>query len=351
MKSPLRSAALLFVGLLALSACQPSASGSPQSEAPASGAPSGEALSGDIQISGSSTVLPISNHVFEAFTAVHADVTGFVDGPGTGDGFALFCNDEIDIADASRTISDDEVATCEAAGIEYVELKVGIDGISVITSAEDTALECLSFLDLYALMGPESQGFDTWDAANGLAAELAEQFGDEFGESHAPYPAEALTITAPGEESGTYDSFVDLVFGDIAEARKQDAVMQPDYQASPDDNVIIEGVAGTPDAPYTLGFVGFAYAVENTDRVTLLPVDGGDGCTPATEDTIAAAEYPISRYLYIYPNTARADANPAVQAFVDFYLSDEGIAAVSEQGYVQLADADLEATRSAWDGR
>ncbi len=160
----------------------------------------------------------------------------------------------------------------------------------------------------------------------------------DFGESHAPYPAEALTITAPGEESGTYDSFVDLVFGDIAEARKQDAVMQPDYQASPDDNVIIEGVAGTADAPYTLGFVGFAYAVENTDRVTLLPVDGGDGCTPATEDTIAAAEYPISRYLYIYPNTARADANPAVQAFVDFYLSDEGIAAVSEEGYVQLAE-------------
>ena len=200
-------------------------------------------------------------------------------------------------------------------------------------------------------MGPESQGFENWDAANGLAAELAKQFGTDFGESHAPYPADALTITAPGEESGTYDSFVDLVFGDIAEARKQDAVMRPDYQASADDNVIIEGVAGTADAPSTLGFVGFAYAVENTDRVQLVPVDGGDGCTPATEDTIAAAEYPISRYLYIYPNLASVSDEPAVAAFVDFYLSDEGIAAVSEEGYVQLADADLEATRSAWEAR
>ncbi len=221
----------------------------------------------------------------------------------------------------------------------------------MITSSEDTALECLSFLDLYALMGPESQGFDNWSAADALAGELATEFGSDQGESHAPYPDEVLTITAPGEESGTYDSFVDLVFGDIAEARKQDEVMRPDYQASGDDNVIIEGVAGTADAPYTLGYVGFAYAVENVDRVTLLPVDGGDGCTPATEDTIAAAEYPISRYLYIYVNTARADASPAVQGFVDFYLSDEGIAAVSEEGYVQLADADLEATRAAWEGR
>jgi phosphate transport system substrate-binding protein len=348
-KSPLRPAALLFVGLLALSACQPSASESPgQSEAPAS---SGESLSGEVQISGSSTVLPISNHVFEAFTGANADVTGFVDGPGTGDGFALFCNDEIDIADASRTISDDEAALCEEAGVEYVELKIGIDGIAVITSAEDTALECLSFLDLYALMGPESQGFENWSDADALAAELATEFGTDYGESHAPYPAEPLTITAPGEESGTYDSFVDLAFGDIAEARGQEAVMAAGYQPSPDDNVIIEGVAGTPDAPYTLGYVGFAYAVENVDRVTLLPVDGGDGCTPADEATIAAAEYPISRYLYIYPNTARADDNPAVQAFVDYYLSDEGIAAVSEEGYVSLGEADLSATRAAWEGR
>jgi phosphate transport system substrate-binding protein len=348
----MRAAALLFIGLLALSACQPSASESPdESMGPESAGPSMEALTGDIQISGSSTVLPISNLVFEAFTGMHPDVTGFVDGPGTGDGFALFCNNETDISDASRAISEEEAATCADAGVEYVELKVAIDGLSVITSAENTALECLSFLDLYALLGPESQGFENWSDATALAEELEAELGTDFGESHAPYPDEVLTVTAPGEESGTFDSFVELVIADIAEARGTDETTRPDYTPSGDDNVIIEGVAGTADAPFTLGWVGFAYAVENTDRVHLVAVDGGDGCTPATEDTIAAAEYPISRYLYIYPNLASATDGSAVEAFVDFYLSDEGIANVSTAGYVQLASSDLEATRSAWEGR
>jgi phosphate transport system substrate-binding protein len=345
-KHPLRSAALLFVGLLVLAACQPSAS-----EGPESAAPSGDALSGDIQISGSSTVLPISSRVFEAFAGLHPEVTGFVDGPGTGDGFALFCNGETDISDASRAISDDEIAACDASGVGYVELKVAIDGLSVITSVENSEIDCLSFLDLYALLGPESQGFANWSDADALAAELEAELGAEFGESHAPYPDEVLTVTAPGEESGTFDSFVELVIADIAEAREADETTRPDYQSSGDDNVIIEGVAGSADAPFTLGWVGFAYAIENVDRVRLLAVDGGDGCTPATEDTIAAAEYPISRYLYIYPNLANVGDEPALEAFVDFYLSDEGITEVSEAGYVQLAEADLAATRSAWESR
>lgn len=353
MSSSVRAAALVVIGLLAVAACQPSASDSPaQSDAPdGSAAPSGEALSGDVQISGSSTVLPISNLVFEAFADAHSDVTGFVDGPGTGDGFALFCNDEIDIADASRAISEEEIGLCEEASVEYVELKIAIDGIAVITSAQNTAVECLSFLDLYALVGPESQGFTTWADANDLADELATEFGSEYGETHAPYPDEALTITAPGDESGTFDSFVDLALGDIAEARGQEVTTRPDYRAQSDDNVIIEGVAGSADAPSTLGWVGFAYASENTDRVTLVSVDGGDGCTDADAETISAAEYPISRYLYIYPNTAHADAEPAVQGFVDFYLSDEGLAFVSEAGYVQLHEDDLAASREAWGGR
>jgi phosphate transport system substrate-binding protein len=337
-KSPFRPAALLVVGLLALSACQPSASGSP-SEAPGSAAPSGAALTGDIQVSGSSTVLPITSRVFEAFTGLHPDVTGFVDGPGTGDGFALFCNNETDISDASRAIRDDEIASCEKSGVEFVELKVAIDGLSVISSVDNDAVDCLSFLDLYALLGPESQDFTSWSDADALASELEAQLGGEFGESHAPYPDEVLTVTAPGEESGTF------------EARKADETTRPDYQSSGDDNVIIEGVAGTPDAPYTLGWVGFAYAIENVDRVKLLAVDGGNGCTPATEDTIAAAEYPISRYLYIYANLANVADEPALEAFVDYYLSDEGIAEVSEAGYVQLAEADLASTRADWEGR
>jgi phosphate transport system substrate-binding protein len=342
-KPRLRPAALLVAGALLLAACQPSSSEVP------SGGEGG--LSGDIQVSGSSTVLPISNLVFEAFVDMHDGVTGFVDGPGTGDGFALFCAGEIDIADASRAIREEEAALCADAGIEHVELKVAIDGIAVITSALNTGIECLSFLDLYALIGPESQGFETWADANDLADELATELGSEFGESHAPYPDEPLDITAPGDESGTFDSFVELALGDIAEARGEDETTRPDYQFSPDDNVIIEGVAGTADAPSTLGWVGFAYAIENTDRVTLLEVDGGDGCTAATEETISAAEYPISRYLYIYPNLANAAAEPALEAFVDFYLSDEGLAFVTDAGYVQLHDDDVAASREAWEGR
>lgn len=349
----LRPAVLLVVGLLVLSACQSSASSSPSAGGSAAGSPgaSADSLSGDIQISGSSTVLPISSRVFEAFTALHPNVTGFVDGPGTGDGFALFCNGETDISDASRTIKDEEATTCADAGIEYAELKVGIDGIAVITSAQNTAIDCLSFLDLYALLGPESEGFTNWSDANDLAAELAAQLGGDYGDSHAPYPDQTLTVTAPGEESGTFDSFIELALAKIAAARSQDATTRPDYQASGDDNVIIEGVAGTADAPFTLGWVGFAYATENTDKVQLIPVDKGNGCTPATEDTIASASYPLSRYLYIYPNLASVADSSAVEAFVDYYLSDEGIANVAAADYVPLADADLAATRSAWEGR
>src|SRR5215210_6020572 len=142
-------------------------------------------LAGDIVVSGSSTVEPISSIVIEDFTAANPDADGTVDGPGTGDGFALFCAGEIDVADASRPISDDELAACEEAGVEYVELQIGIDGISVITSPENEAISCLSFADLYALSGPESQGFDNWSDAD----ELAEEIGSgDFGEVHAPYP-------------------------------------------------------------------------------------------------------------------------------------------------------------------
>ena len=123
-------------------------------------------------------------------------------------------------------------------------------------------------------------------------AELGEQFGTEFGESHAPYPAEPLTITAPGEESGTYDSFVDLVFGDIAEARKQDAVMQPDYQASPDDNVIIEGVAGTADAPSTSATSGSPTRSRTPIAFSCSRWMAATAARPATEDTHRGGRVP-----------------------------------------------------------
>jgi phosphate transport system substrate-binding protein len=282
--------------------------------------------------------------VAEDFHAANPNVDYEVDGPGTGDGFARFCNGETDISDASRAIDEEEVAACEANGINYVELQIGIDGISVITSPQNTSVSCLSFGDLYALTGPESQGFETWDAANSLAQEI----GDEFGAIHAPYQAASLDITAPGEESGTYDSYLELAVADIAEARGQEAVSRPDYQPSADDNVIVENIAGSPSS---LGWVGFAFADENADRVTSLEVDGGDGCVAPTAETIASGEYPMSRPLFIYVNTDEAAARPELAAFVDYYLSDDGIAAVTEADYVGLEPDVLQATRAAWEAR
>lgn len=335
-KRTLLSAALS--GVLTLAACT---SGNGGTSTPA-GRDGG--LNGEIIVSGSSTVEPITSIVLEDFAAANPDVTYEVDGPGTGDGFALFCDGLTDVSDASRAITDEEVATCETNGVDFVQLKVGIDGLSVITAVDNTDVTCLSFGDLYALIGPESQGFDTWDAANDLASEL----GSDFGETHAPYPAAPLEITGPGEESGTFDSFVELVMADPAEARGAHETTRPDYQASADDNVIIENVSGSDSS---LGWVGFAFADENAERVKLLAVDGGDGCVAPTPETIASNEYPISRDLYIYVNVDNAAANPALAAFVDYYLSDAGIAAVTEADYVALDAAALEETRAAWEGR
>ncbi len=301
-----------------------------------------------VVISGSSTVEPISSLVAEDFGAANAGFEYSVDGPGTGDGFALFCEGETDISDASRPISGEEIAACEEAGIRYVELRIAIDGISVLTSVANDAVSCLSFLDLYALMGPEGDDFETWSDQDDLAAELAGELGDEFGASNAPYPDDPLEVTAPGEESGTYDSFGELVFEGIAEVRGTDPVARPGYTASADDNVIIEGIGGSDTS---LGWVGFAFYEENADVVKALEVDGGDGCVAPTAETIASNAYPISRDLFIYVNTDRAAANSTLGDVVDYYLSDEGIAAVEEAGYVSLAADALEETRATWDGR
>ena len=306
------------------------------------GAGDAPALSGEVVISGSSTVQPISSLVAEKFSAENPDVSISVDGPGTSDGFELFCNGETDISDASRPIdTEEEVPACEGNGIEFIELKVAIDGLSVITSSEN-AVECLSFHDLYALLGPESEGFSTWKDAEGLAGEMK-------GAVNTPYPDGELAVTAPGEESGTYDSFAELVLEDIAYEergiKEDDPVIRPDYQASANDNVIIEGVAGSPTS---LGWVGYAFAAPNEGTIKLLPIDGGEGCVAPDPETIASGEYPIARDLFIYVNTAKMEENPALEAYVDFYLSEPGLASVAEVGYVDLAAEDVQATVDAW---
>ena len=292
-------------------------------------------LSGEITISGSSTVEPISVRVQELFNDQAPDVSITVDGPGTGDGFELFCNGETDISDASRAIKDEEAAACEENGIEYTELQVGIDGIGVMTSTNNAAVECVTFEQMYGLVGPESTGFSTWAAANDLVTEV----GGEGNLPDAP-----LDIFGPGEESGTFDSFIEIVLEDIADERGQDAITRPDYNPSADDNVILQGIQNSDTS---FGWVGFAFAANATD-VKLLQVDGGDGCVAATPETIASNEYPVSRPLFIYVNNAQAAESEALTAFVDFYMADGLDTATAEVGYVELGDDAKAEIRANW---
>jgi len=311
---------------------------------------SGGSSSNRIFISGSSTVEPISTAVAKAFNAQNPDVAIQVEGPGTGDGFAKFCAGETDISNASRAIKAAEVENCEANGVEFIELKVAIDGLSVITSVNNTAIECVSFADLWVLLGPDATGRNNWSDANAAAAELKTAIGDKNGVINAPYPDARLTVTAPGEESGTYDSFVEIVLGSVAKSLKaDDDQARPDYTASPNDNVIIEGIAANNTS---LGWVGYAFVEENLDKIKPLKVDAGKGCIEANTATISSGEFPIARALYIYVNKAKAEANAALASFVDFYMSEAGLGLIGSGAgqvpYVSLAAADIEATRAVW---
>jgi phosphate transport system substrate-binding protein len=340
---------MTLLATIALGACSgggattaPSTATSPGGSAAPSAAvgsqPTG--VSGTINVSGSSTVEPISTAIAEALKASSPDFNYTVTGPGTGDGFKTFCKGETDISDASRKIKDEEAATCASAGITYVELAIAYDGITVMTSPQNSAVECLSFADLYALIGPESTGFKKWTDASALAEELG---------SNSVFPGGDLALTGPGEESGTYDSFIEIVLKDIATKRKQDAtITRPDYIASANDNTIIENVAGSPTS---LGWVGFAYAEENSDKVKELGVskDPNGTCVKPSAETIADGSYPVSRTLYIYVNQAKAASNPAVKAFVDYYLADGTITTALETvPYVELPKDKFAESQSTW---
>jgi phosphate transport system substrate-binding protein len=287
-------------------------------------------------VTGSSTVEPISIRVAEKARTAGLAVT--VEGPGTGDGFAKFCAGEGDVTGASRPIKDEEATKCADAGIEYVELSVAVDGLTVATNARNDAVSCLDVPALYALLGPESEGFRSWADANDFAAEL--------GSAYTDLPDASLSISGPGEESGTYDAFVEFVVGDIAEERGADEFLRADYASSANDNLVVEGIEGSATS---LGWVGYAYYTAEEDRMRAIEIATEDGtCVAPTDETIADGSYAFSRVLYIYVNTARAAANPAVGEYVDLYLSDVGIASVAEAGYVAESADRVQANRDAW---
>jgi phosphate transport system substrate-binding protein len=299
-------------------------------------------VQGSVKVSGSSTVLPISQLVAEQFSNQNPAVQISVDGPGTTDGFVLFCKGQTAINDASRQIEPEEAKACKSAGVQSLELPIAYDGITVMTNPANTAIDCLSKADLYALIGPESKGFTSWSDANALDKELG---------GAGNFPNMPLDLVGPGQESGTWGSFIDLALKDIG---APDDTTRPDYQSSANDNVIIQGVEGSNSS---LGWVGFAYAEENAQNVKILGVSpdedksgqGSSDCVTPSRETISNQTYPLSRTLYIYVNKAMAQSDPAVSAFVDYYMSDTGISQdVQQVGYVDLPSEKIQSSQQLW---
>lgn len=335
------------VALLFVAACggDDGSSGGSSDTSAATGSTAGgdsSGAGGSVFVTGSSTVEPISIKVGElAGTAEGGEIAVTVEGPGTGDGFKKFCAGEGDVTGASRAIKDEEAQICADNGIEYVELAVAIDGLTVATSPNNSAIECLDTAALYALTGPESEGFGSWADANELAAELGSAF--------ATLPDAPLSIYGPGEESGTYDSYVEFAIKKIAEERGTDDFTRADYTASPNDNVIVDGIESTDTS---LGWVGYAYFKAEEGRMKGIAIADKEGtCVAPSDETIADGSYPFSRTLYIYVNKAKAASNPAVAAYVDLYLSESGVEQVSAAGYVALGADKIQASRDAWSNR
>ncbi len=300
------------------------------------------AVDGSVNVSGSSTVEPVSSRVAELIDEAGGSMQVTVSGPGTGDGFAAFCVGETDISDASRPIKDEEAATCEENGINYVELRVAFDGIAVMTNP-DNPVECLTYTDIWGLMSApaEEAGVDNWSEATQIV------------ETSTDLPDAPLEIFAPGTESGTYDSFIEIVLEEEAENQgyEGEEFIRRDFPGQAEDNVIIQGISGSSSS---FGWVGFAFAEANADVVKVLEIDGGDGCVAPTADTIADGSYPVSRSLYIYVNTDKLAENQAIEGYVNYYLDEAYPEAVvnafgPDAGYIALPDDLLSETRTAWE--
>lgn len=264
----------------------------------------GTTVSGD----GSSTVFPITEAVAEEFGNTRDDVEVTVGISGTGGGFQKFCNGETDFNDASRPIRDQERQACAGNGVEPVEFQVAFDGLSVMVNPANDFVECLTVDELKRIWEPGS----TVDSWNDVRPE---------------WPDRPIRLYGPGTDSGTFDYFTEVIVGEEDASRA-------DYQASEDDNVLVQGVAGDENA---LGYFGFAYYEQNADKLKLVAVDGGEGCVAPSRETIFSGEYsPLSRPLFVY---VRADAleRPEVADFMRFYLT-EGRALVQEVGYVEAPD-------------
>ena len=263
-----------------------------------SGSDSASGLSGSIAIDGSSTVGPMTAVAAELFNEESPDVKITVGESGTGGGFEKFCAGETDMNDASRPIDDEEEApVCEENGVEYQEMVVANDALTVIVPTSNDWAECLTVEQLNTIWGPKSEDKVTsWNQVD------------------SSFPDVPLDLYGPGTDSGTFDYFTDEINGEEGASRA-------DYTPSEDDNIIVEGVSGSEGG---LGYLGYTYYEENTDKLKAVQIDSGSGCVGPSAETVQDGSYtPLGRPLFIYPAVASMSDNEAFAAFVEYYVAND----------------------------
>ncbi|MGB0871601.1 MAG: phosphate ABC transporter substrate-binding protein PstS family protein [Solirubrobacterales bacterium] len=281
-----------------------------------SGSSNGD-LSGSIKIDGSSTVAPLSEAAAEKFQAENPNVRVTVGTSGTGGGFEKFCAGETDISDASRPIKDEEIEACEKNGISYEQLVVANDGLAVVVNPENDFAQCLTLDQLKTI----------WDKGSKV---------DNWNQVDSSFPDEKMELYGPGTDSGTFDYFTEAVNGEEGQSRS-------DYNATEDDNVIVQGVSGSKGAT---GYFGLSYVEQNEGKVKAVEVDGGDGCVAPSTETVQDGTYkPLGRELFIY-TSGDALQRPEVKSFLDFYINNQ--AEIAEQAlYVPMTEEQAAASMAA----
>lgn len=265
-------------------------------------------LTGEIKIDGSSTVYPITEAIAEEYRIEQPDVRITIGISGTGGGFQKFGRGEIDINDASRPIKEQESQASRQNQISFVDLKVAYDGLAILVNKQNTWVDYFTVEELKKIWEPGAQGTIT-----------------RWNQIRPAWPDEEFHLYGPGIASGTYDYFTEVIVGESGSSRG-------DYTASEDDNVLVQGIAGDQNA---IGFFGYAYYVENQDKLKLIGVDNGTGVVLPSTGTIKTGEYsPLSRPVFIYVNDA-AVKRPEVVDFVNFYLSN-ATEIVPDVGYISL---------------
>ena len=247
-----------------------------------------------IQIDGSSTVFPITEAVSEEFQKAKKGAVKVTVGiAGTGGGFKKFCRGETDISDASRPILKAEMETCKQSGVQYVELPIAYDALTVIVNPKNDWVKSLTVPDLKKMWEPGAQGKVT-----------------SWNQVRSEWPNSPLKLFGPGADSGTFDYFTEAVVGKAKSSRG-------DFTASEDDNVLVQGVANDRNA---LGYFGFAYYIENQKKLRAVPIDGGKGPVLPSAKTVEDGTYqPLSRPIFIYVSKKSLD-KPEVREYVEFYL-------------------------------